>query len=230
MTTLDLWLDGDEEVGSLTYETKRLLNLGYTGRDTDAVQAHIDELADEGIGSPDTIPIPYPKPSHLLLVDGRFEVLSKRTSGEAEFVLLHSEKATYVGVGSDHTDRDVESESISLAKTVCPNVMGETVWEFEAVKDHWDDLELRSWVTDDGERRLYQEATLDAILPPDDLIDVTAERMTDSIEGTAVFGGSVATKTDGFVCGDQFEAELHDPIRDRTISCEYSVEPIDWIE
>jgi hypothetical protein len=228
MTTLELTVESGGETTS--FDAERVLNLGYTGRDEAAVQEHIDELAEEGIESPDEFPVPYPKPNHLLETGGTFEVMNERTSGEAEFVLLPGDDATYVGVGSDHTDREVEEQSISLAKAVCPNVMGETVWRLDDVEDHWDSLELRSWVTDDGERITYQEATLAEIQRPRDLLDVADERMSAPVTGTAVFGGSVPLETDGFVCGERFEAELHDPELDRTIRCEYGISPLSWLD
>ena len=229
MPTLDLTVASDDNRVT-AYEVERLLNLGYTGRDEDAVQAHIDELAEEGIESPDEFPVPYPKPSHLLATGGTFEVLSDRTSGEAEFVLLPGEEETYVGVGSDHTDRDVEQQSITLAKGVCPNVMSDTVWRLSEVKDHWDRLELRSWVTDADERIRYQDASVTAILSPRELLAIAEDRMSQPVTNTAVFGGSVATETDGFVCGERFEAELRDPVLDRTLRCEYGIDPISWLQ
>ena len=229
MTVVDLTVTNEAAKRPMSHHIERLLNLGYTGRDEAAVRAHIDELADEGISGPNEVPTLYPKPNHLVSTGGTFEVMSNRTSGEAEFVLLSEADRTYVGVGSDHTDREIESESISLAKAVCPNVMGDSVWQLSTVEDHWDELELRSWVTNDGDRVRYQEATVAEIRSPEDLLDIAADRMTAPLEGTAVFGGSVATETDGFVCGERFEVELHDPILDRTLYSEYDVEPISWI-
>jgi hypothetical protein len=227
MTTVEFTIDGDEE--TVSFDVERILNLGYTGRNEEAVQEHIDELAEEGIESPDEFPVPYPKPNHLIETGGSFEMMSDRTSGEVEFVLLPGADETYVTVGSDHTDRELEQESIPLAKAVCPNFVGERVWRLSDVEDHWDKLELRSWVTDGGDRIRYQEASVDEILEPRALIEIATDRISTPIGGTALFCGSVATETDGFVCGEQFEAELYDPILDRTIRCEYGVEPLSWL-
>jgi hypothetical protein len=227
MTTIEFTIDGDGEI--LSFDVERILNLGYTGRNETAVQEHIDELAEEGIESPDEFPVPYPKPNHLIATGGTFEMMNDRTSGEVEFVLLQGEDETYVTVGSDHTDRELEQESISLAKAVCPNFLGETAWRLSTVEDHWDQLELRSWVTDDGDRIQYQAASVDAILAPRDLIEIATDRVSTSLDGTALFCGSVATETDGFVCGEYFEAELYDPVLDRTLACEYGVEPLSWL-
>lgn len=84
----------------------------------------------------------------------------------------------YVGVGSDHTDREMETESIVLAKSLCSNVVGVDRWVLDDVRDHWDRIELRSWTGTDGERVRYQDATLDAILPPEDLFALIDEATT----------------------------------------------------
>lgn len=213
-----------------TLEIERLLNCGYTGRDEAAVQAHIDELAEEGITSPDEFPTLYPKPNHLLSQIDGIEVLGEHTSGEAEFVLFPTPETTYVGVGSDHTDREVEREDIPLAKTICPNLVGEGLWRLRDVEDHWDELVLRSWVTSDGERIAYQNATVDAIRTPEDLLLIAKENARAPIEGMAIYSGSVATSTDEFVFGERFEVELYDPVLDRSLTCAYNVEPISWLE
>ena len=66
----------------------------------------------------------------------------------------------YVTVGSDQTDRDLETQSIEMVQAGYPDIFAPEVWRYSEVQDHWDQLVLRCWVTKDGERRLYQEATL----------------------------------------------------------------------
>jgi 2-keto-4-pentenoate hydratase/2-oxohepta-3-ene-1,7-dioic acid hydratase in catechol pathway len=219
---------GDEagRTVQLTYE--RLLNAGYTGRDEAAVRAHVEELEEEGVPAPETVPALYPKPGHLLTSDDAIEVLSAETSGEAEFALFVGEDATYVGVGSDHTDRELERDSVPLSKAVCPNVVSDRVWRLDDCRDHWDEIELRSWTSVDGERRRYQEDTLASIKPPEALVAEADERMTVPVSGTVLFSGSVAT-LEGILHGDRFEAELHDPVLERTLRCAYDVSVVDWL-
>lgn len=226
MIQLDLQLQDGTEPVSIPVE--RIANCGWTGRNEEELRKHIEELEEEGVEAPDEFPVIYPKPHHLIGTYDEIEVLSPETSGEAEFVFFESDDDLLVGVGSDHTDRELETESIELAKSVCPNVIGEQLWRFEAVEDHWDQLELRSWTGTDGERRLYQDATLAAILPPKDLFDLIEE--TTTVAGTAIFSGSVGTETDHIVHGDFFEVELHDPVLDRTLSVEYDVSVLDWVQ
>lgn len=233
MTTLDLQLHRQGVSGSesVNVAVNRIANCGWTGRNEEELRKHIEELEKEGIEAPDEFPVIYPKPYHLITTSDDIEVLSGETSGEAEFALFPQEGTdeVYVGVGSDHTDRDMETESIVIAKSLCPNVVGEDLWVLDDVIDHWDQIELRSWTGNDGERVLYQDTTLEAILSPADLFDLVEEKTSESTEHTAVFSGSVGTETDDFIHGDFFEVELHDPVLDRTIRAEYDVSPLDWI-
>lgn len=211
------------------FPVERLINAGYTGRDEAAVQEHIEELAAEGVPAPDRFPTLYAKPSHLLTTADRIEVAGHRTSGEAEFALFVTNDAVYVAVGSDHTDREVERSSIPLSKLVCPNVVGTGAWRLDDIVDHWDTLELRSWTERDGERLSYQDASVDRIKPPGELLAFVEERTTGPQAGTAVFSGSVATLTGDLVCGDRFEVELYDPELDRRLTWGYDVSVIDWL-
>ena len=73
----------------------------------------------------------------------------------------------------------------------------------------------------DGARVLYQEGTLDAMLPVKDLIDrgFGAKGLPD---GCAMFGGTFAAKG-GIRPASRFEFELEDPVRKRKISHGYDV-------
>lgn len=207
----------------------RLVNCGYTGRDETAVRSHIEELEAEGIPAPDRFPTVYAKPAHLLTTSAGIEVAGERTSGEAEFAIVVADDETLIAAGSDHTDRELERESIPLSKLVCPNVMGTEAWRLDDVIDHWDALELRSWTERDGERVRYQDASVDQIKPPTELVELVDGRTTGELADMAVFSGSVATRTDELVCGDRFEVELYDPELDRRLTCEYDVSVIDWL-
>jgi hypothetical protein len=211
------------------FSVERLVNAGYTGRDEAAVRDHIAELEAEGVPAPDRFPTLYAKPSHLLTTADRIEVAGDRTSGEAEFALLVADDEVFVAAGSDHTDRAVERDSIPLAKQVCPNVVGTDAWRLDDVIDHWDALVLRSWTERDGDRVRYQDASVDRIKPPGDLLEFVEERTTGPQAGTALFSGSVATLTEELVCGDRFEVEIYDPELDRRLTCSYDVSVIDWL-
>ena len=146
MHVLNLVVKGKGVTREIVFPVKRMVNAGYVGRDQEAVEKHIDELRLKGISAPDEIPTLYPVASYLLTTGGILEVVEEQTSGEAEFVVLLNEGQIYIGVGSDHTDRKLEVDSIIKAKQMCPNVISPVVWLYEEIKPVWDDLEMKSWV------------------------------------------------------------------------------------
>ncbi|MEM3432554.1 MAG: DUF2848 family protein [Candidatus Methanomethyliaceae archaeon] len=210
-----------------------MINAGYTGRSQESVWKHVQELAEKGVAAPKEIPTFYPVASYLILVNEEMEVVEKDNSGEAEYVLLIGNGDTYVGVGSDHTDRELERSSILKAKQICPNVVSSEVWRYADVKGHWDELVLRSWVLKNGEKTLYQEATLGELLAPEELISIIQRRMKlgggNALENTVIFSGTVPLRPGKILSGDGFEAELYDPIRKETLRCKYSVKFLDYI-
>ncbi|MDX1607313.1 MAG: DUF2848 family protein, partial [Candidatus Competibacterales bacterium] len=92
---------------------------GWTGRDRAAVERHIEELAALGVPPPSTVPLYYRIAAGLFTTDGRIQVVGDHSSGEAEPVLLDDGDRLWLGLGSDHTDRDLETHSVALAKQVC---------------------------------------------------------------------------------------------------------------
>ncbi|MCD8162122.1 MAG: DUF2848 domain-containing protein [Synergistaceae bacterium] len=110
---------GEEKV--IDFIPKHIINAGYTGRDQAAVQAHIDELKEEGIPAPDKTPVYFVKFIDKITQSGGFEVLDETDhSGEAKFALFFAKDEIYVGVGSDHTDRKLETVDIPKAKRYIP--------------------------------------------------------------------------------------------------------------
>jgi hypothetical protein len=201
-----------------------MFNAGYSGRNEEAIQAHIDELVEEGLSEPDEVPILYELAPYTLLADpSEISVVGPDTSGEAEFGLLVTGEETYVVAASDHTDRDLETKSILKSKQAAPNIVSKRAWRFDDVRDHWDDIELRSWNTRDGESNSYQEATLGEILPPDEILDIVRDRRETPLHGAAILSGTVATVTGEMYPGSRFEVELHDSVLDRTLSVGYNV-------
>ncbi len=221
MPTLHLQVAGG---GALALDIERLIIAGWTGRDLDAVQHHIDELKAIGVKPPATVPTFYPLAAQLLTTDDVLEVPRDDSSGETEFVLLQGADALYIGIGSDHTDRKVEAYDVTVSKQMCAKPMGREVWRFDEVADHWDALEMRCWRVRDGQRALYQEGKVTRLLDPRDLI----ERLTGEAQlppGTAMFCGTQAVIGD-LGHGEAFEVELHDPVRNRTLRHAYRVESL----
>ncbi len=201
---------------------------GYTGRDQSAVRKHIEELAKEGVAPPPYVPTQYPKPPQSLSLGGEMLVAGRETSGEVEFVLLPRGGELYVGVGSDHTDRELERLDILKSKQVCPSILSAALWPHEEVKDHWDQLVMRSRVTQGGERLLYQETTLATIMSPAALMDVVRERVAGNLDGIAIYSGTTPVKTERMIFADRFEGEVFDPVLKRTLTVDYWVRTLSW--
>jgi len=213
----------DREGGTvpLTVPIDQAVIAGWTGRDPVARDKHIAELEALGIVRPATTPIYYRCSARRLTLEDRIEVCGSESSGEVEFVLIGWQGRTFVGLGSDHTDRKVESYNVTVSKQMCDKPVASTVWELEDVIGHWDKLILRSWTWINGKRELYQEGTLDAMLPVKELLakGFDGGKLPD---GCAMFGGTFAAKG-GIRPADRFEYELEDPVLKRVIGHAYDV-------
>jgi len=214
----------------LNFTCNRIVNAGYVGRDQAEVRRHIEELALKGIPGPEVIPTLYPITRRALTTDSMIEVFGYKTCGEVEYVLLVADdNDIYVGLGSDHTDRDLEKTDIPRAKLICPNIMSKTVWPLREVIDHWDDLLILSKTVKDGKEILYQKGHLELILSPSDLMEFVRSKITDPLQGTIIFSGTVGIASGEFVFGEQFSAELIDERLNRHLAISYAVKPIDYM-
>jgi uncharacterized protein DUF2848 len=201
-------------------EVTQAVIAGWTGRDPVARDKHIAELELLGVPRPATTPIFYRVSAARLTITDAIECAGMESSGEVEFVLLRAGGQTYVGVGSDHTDRKVETYSITVSKQMCDKPLAGALWLMEDIAPHWDQLMLRAFATIGGERRLYQEGPLSGMLAPGDLI---ARGFGGALpEGTALFGGTFAAKG-GIRPAARFDFEMEDPVLKRTIRGGYDV-------
>lgn len=191
---------------------------GWTGRDPVAREKHIAELEAIGVKRPATTPIYYRVAKTLLTTADQIEVVGGDSSGEVEFVLIRDQGRLWLGVGSDHTDRKVETYGVTVSKQLCEKPMAPELWDFDEVAGHWDRLELRSWIRENGERRLYQEGAVTVMLSPQDIISGNGGLA----EGTAMFCGTPAAKG-GIRPSAQFSFELSDPVLGRRITHAYDI-------
>ena len=198
-----------------------LVIAGWTGRDKEAMKHHIAELEAIGVKRPPGMPMYYRVSLARLTTEPIIEVLGPETSGEVEFVLVALDGELYIGVGSDHTDRKLETSGISISKQVCDKPIADTFWPFKEVAEHWDRLILRSHVVINGDRQLYQEGSVVSILSPNELIDgyANGDRLKDA---TVMFGGTLPARG-GIRPAERFEGELEDPVLKRRIAFYYDV-------
>jgi hypothetical protein len=218
---LTFTIDAQDTTTPLTLPIDQAVIAGWTGRDPVARDKHIAELEAIGIARPASTPIYYRVAARRLTTEDSIEVSGGDSSGEVEFVLIGWQGRIFVGAGSDHTDRKVETYSVTVSKQMCDKVMASVLWELEDVISHWDQMILRSFAWIDGARMLYQEGTLDSMLPVEELIHrgFGGKGFPD---GCAMFGGTFAAKG-GIRPADRFEFELEDPVLKRTIRHGYDV-------
>jgi hypothetical protein len=207
-------------------EITTLVIAGWTGRDKAAVEHHIAELAAIGVKPPRVAPCFYRVGANLLTTAGELEVVGEDSSGEVEFVLVSAPEALYVGVGSDHTDRKVEAYGVTVSKQMCPKPIGRELWPLEEVEGRWDSLLLRSHVTREGRRRLYQEGAVDRMLPPRELLARFAGPSGILPAGTAMFCGTLAVRGE-IGGGERFEIELHDTVKNRSLRHGYAIRALE---
>ncbi len=191
MFDLAFVVDAQDTTTPLTLAIDQAVMAGWTGRDPVARDKHIAELEAIGIARPATVPIYYRVAARRLTMADSIEVSGGETSGEVEFVLIGWQGRIFVGVGSDHTDRKVETYSVTVSKQMCDKPMASVLWELEDVIDHWDRMILRAFAWIDGKRVLYQEGTLDRMLGGRG-IDPARLRHSGLPDGCAMFGGTFA--------------------------------------
>ncbi|MCO5072973.1 MAG: DUF2848 domain-containing protein [Rhizobiaceae bacterium] len=192
---------------------------GWTGRDKVALEKHIAELEELGVKRPPSTPVFYRVSASRLSTSPVMEVSGAASSGEAEFVLLKHAGRIWVGVGSDHTDRDVETYNITVSKQMCDKPIAPDFWDMASVADHWDQLILRSFIVENGERVVYQEGTVASMLSPEELLGRWDQQFED---GSLMFCGTLAARG-GIRPSERFEYELEDPVSGRRIVHAYDV-------
>ena len=213
--TLMLVSGGEKRTAAVT--VRHAIIAGWTGRDPVAVEKHIKELEELGVPRPASTPIYYRVAASRITTAPQIQVTGTESSGETEFVLLKHDGRLWVGVGSDHTDRKVETYNITVSKQMCEKPMAHTFWTLDDVRDHWDRLELRSW-TADGE--LYQEGSVAAMRMPDELMTQYAGKGLP--DDAVMFCGTLAA-IGGVRPSPQFSFELSDPVLGRKIAHAYEI-------
>ena len=218
---LTFTIDAQGTTTPLTLAIDQAVIAGWTGRDPVARDKHIAELEAIGIARPASTPIYYRVSARRLTTEDSIEVSGTESSGEVEFVLIGWQGRIFVGAGSDHTDRKVETYSVTVSKQMCDKPIAPVLWELDEVVGHWDQMILRSHAWIDGARGLYQEGTLDSMLPVAELIQ-RGFGGAGFPDGCAMFGGTFAAKG-GIRPANRFEFELEDPVLRRSIRHGYDV-------
>ncbi|NKX53674.1 DUF2848 family protein [Arthrobacter mobilis] len=193
---------------------------GYTGRDLAAVQHHIDELAAIGVAPPPEIPMFYPMPPELFDTSGRHTGSEHLTSGEVEPVYIRHAGRYFLGIGSDHTDRDLETQDVAASKRACPKPVSRTVIAVDDLAAlSLDECVARCWV--DGDR--YQEGTLSGLRTPKEIVDLFLERTGLGDDDFVCLGGTLPLLDGKFRAGTRWRVRLDLP-GGRFLEHEYTME------
>lgn len=221
VTTLTLNMQSGTRIETRSVTIKHLVIAGWTGRDGAALEKHIKELEALGVKRPASTPIYYRAAAARVTCDDRIEATGESSSGEVEFVLLQTAGKLWVGVGSDHTDRQVETYNVTVSKQMCEKPVAREFWAFDDVAPHWDELVLRSHIVENGARVGYQEGRVSAMLDPRVLIAGYAHAGV-LADDTMMFCGTLAAKG-GIRPAPRFEYELDDSVRGCKIAGGYSI-------
>jgi hypothetical protein len=230
MKTLECTIDGGAGIEVIEVMVSRLVIAGWAGRDARDVEHHIRELEALGVKRPASVPTFYRVASALLTTEGSIDVVGTHSSGEVEVVLIQTaSNGLLVGIGSDHTDRRVESYDVAVSKQMCAKPVSAAVWHYADVAAHWDSLIARSWrIRGDADPELYQDGTLARLLHPDELIE-RGFGTAAMPPGSAMFCGTQAVLGE-LSAGAGYMLELHDPVLGRSLRHRYLVDALAHVE
>lgn len=197
--------------------------IGYAGRDKEKTLEHIQELKKIGVPEPKSIPELYHINNHLLATGKTVKVIGGETSAEVEIVLIFENDGNIsVTVGSDHTDRSLETVSIHKSKQICEKPIAEKKWNLNDIIDEWEDLRLYAEVKQNGEWIKYQEGTVSAIIPLEKIQQFLREHNVES-KNAIVFCGTVPL-VQGFIYGDAYKCGIESKECKESIELEYEIE------
>lgn len=216
---LEFTVESETGARPLHARIDQLVIAGWAGRDREAIEYHIEELAALGVPRPSAVPLYYRVAANQLTQDEQVQVVGDGSSGEVEAFVFAVDGALYVSVASDHTDRKLEAHSVALSKQVCVKPVARTAWPLAEVQGHWDELQIRSCIVEGGALVAYQDGTLASLRTAQDLIAGYGGTLAD---GTGMSCGTVGV-IGGIRPAAVFEMELHDPRRGRTIRHRYTV-------
>ena len=220
---MKLFFDVEASAGGparqLAVDIETFIVAGWAGRDLAAIEHHIVELAALGVPRPSAVPLYYRVAENQLTQAPTIQALGPHSSGEVETLVFVADGEMYVSLTSDHTDRQIETQSVALAKQMCAKPVGRSAWRFADVADHWDELVIRSTIIENGSAVRYQDGTLAALRTPGDLIDGYGGLPP----GSAMSCGTVGA-IGGIRPSPSFAMELFDPRSGRSLSHQYAIE------
>ena len=217
-------LANDGKFTNLEIKIENIYICGYTSRDKQALQAHIEELEKIGVTPPEKIPMLFKKANLSVAINTDIRVISDDTSGEVEFFLYLLNDKIYIGVASDHTDRGMEQYNVEKSKQICPVVLSEVVWDYSQIKE-WESLTLKSWAFQGNDKILYQEASIGIFMKPEEIIDFVKKETQSNLNNSIILCGTPPLIPEQIIYTNKFYCELSNP-SDMKISLEYQINRI----
>jgi len=225
-------------VSSRAVSVKKLCLGRSCSRDIEATRKRLDEKRAEGYAVYSN-PNICRKSRYLLTNEDVIEVQGLKVAGEVELVTIVNKGEVLISVGSDNNDTTLlhmwtealgKIYDTAKSKQMAPAVVAKDAWWYEDVKDHWDRLNLRSYVTLSGERIPFQNFTLS------ELVDLKYHFRTNPWlreDGVVLFSGSrprlptVPPNVYKEYWPPDFHFEVHDPVLNRAISHLYRVQYVE---
>lgn len=220
MEKLRFTLDSGEE---LQYTPRRLFCLAFAGRTKEAREAHAQDVSQSATSSEEPSLGFIPVSAMLITQDKAIEVMGGLTAGEVEFVLFVSGGEIFVTLGSDHADRRLELLQSDLAKQVCAKPIATRAWRYTDVSANWDKLQMKSETFSDGAWHCSQQAGVNVLLHPDDILNEIRSRNLPLEDGCVYYCGTVSLEDGRFWYGDKYRVTLSMPNSDAAITHEYDI-------
>ena len=212
---------------TVQFEPEIVVIAGFTGKDRKTTEAHIKELSEEGVPVPETIPSFYRIQNDLVTHEDSIRVMSRESSGEVEPVLFVISGKWYIGIGSDHTARDLERTGIAESKAACRKPVHSEVLEFDYVEKNWEKFILRSSVAIEGTVKKYQDGQLLQIIPVRNIVSDLEKNLGVKLHNSVVFLGTIPILEGKFVYGNAYHMEMENPEDGVQLSFKYSVKTME---
>lgn len=212
-----------DTTNTLDVEVQELIIAGWAGREQAAIDEHIEELKEIGVKPPSDTPLFYRVAANQLTTAPDIQVLGDASSGEVEVVLIGTDQGTLVAIGSDHTDREAEAWSVAHSKQVCAKPVSRQVWQLDSIIEHWDELQMASYATIDGNEVLYQEGPVTGLLHPAELLRRFGLKEPQLAPGQAMLCGTLPV-IGGVRPSQAFRMVLKDPMTGRELEHRYNVQ------
>lgn len=221
MTTFHVLETGE----TLDVEVRELVIAGWAGREQAAIDEHIEELKAIGVTPPSATPLFYRVAPNQLTTEPSIQVLGEASSGEVEVVLIGTQQGTFVGIGSDHTDREAEAWSVAHSKQVCAKPVSRNVWRLDSVFDHWDELQMASYATFNGREEVYQQGGVTGLLHPADLLRRFGLEESRLAPGQVMLCGTLPVKGE-VRSAEAFRMVLVDPVTSNELEHRYTIQTL----